>query len=113
VKPVRCNDILPRRGLIVGALEFRCPWCGRAWERGGHREGFVKSGANNHVYTCWEILLWQRGYAPGEWAMKGQKAVAIQRLGADRARYERSYRANLAKRRREGNVPTVVEEHAA
>ena len=72
-----CNDLVPKLGLIVSSSRFLCPYCHKAWERGGHKEGFVKSGASNHVFTCYELLLWRLGYLIGNYVVRRGTSLAL------------------------------------
>lgn len=77
-KAILANSIVPERGLRVWWLEFACPFCGKTWARGGHKEGFVKSAANNHVAACWEIVLFDQGYLLGPFLQtRGRTVVPL------------------------------------
>lgn len=52
------------RALTIRNAYFACPYCGKKWDRGGRKEGFVKSGASNHVWGCYTIVLADLGLAP-------------------------------------------------
>jgi hypothetical protein len=55
--------VIPERiTLRIGYAHFWCPYCKKLWERGGHKEGFVKVAATRHVYTCYEAKLYLAGY---------------------------------------------------
>lgn len=61
-KPTLYGDLVQQRGLQIYSSFFACPYCFHQQPRGGHAEGFRKSGMNNHVAACREILLFQKGY---------------------------------------------------
>lgn len=104
-------DVVPQHRLRVGQSRFWCPYCGTTWERGGHKEGFVKSGANNHVYACWEVVLFLRGFVAvgqtGGYSGSG-KLVAVPLAEAE-PRHVRAVRSLLASRRRAGLNPQLPE----
>jgi hypothetical protein len=110
-KIIYCRDIVPWFALHVGSSTFWCPYCERTWERGGHKEGFVKAGAQRHVHSCWEILLFQRGYTIGEYRSRGgQMATPLAKLDGSEPWHKswiRSIKASIARRRREGFVPKM------
>jgi hypothetical protein len=62
---LRVERVIRNLGLQQGITYFWCPYCGAEWLRGGHKEGFVKSAASNHVGACKEIVLFQLGYVMG------------------------------------------------
>lgn len=98
------EQILQPRGLQVWSATFRCPYCGLRWLRGGHKEGFVKSGANNHVAACKEIVLYQAGYVSGpEWGtvIPVVEAQALPHW----PRWRRQILGLIASRRRAGLKP--------
>lgn len=104
----KADDVVPRHGLRVYPHYFVCPYCARTFERGGRKEGFVKSGASNHVYACWTVGLYLRGYTPGNYTAGHQRALTIAeaergvREGKIHKNYLRGLKALVAKRRREG-----------
>lgn len=105
------NEVVAKRYLIIGHHEFRCPYCGRSFERGGRKEGFVKSGANNHVYACWESKLYLAGYIVGGYSDAGSHeaipVASVDHKDPGWKRYIRGIKANLATRRRAG-VPWAL-----
>lgn len=112
---VRAEDVYPRYGVRVSTFEFRCPYCDRRFERGGHKEGFVKSGASNHVFTCWTVGLFLRGYMLGHAPIRGgQRAIRVEtiekktRAGEIHPNYLRAIKAAVAKRRRDGVLATLA-----
>jgi hypothetical protein len=66
-EPVKASSLLRERHLQIGVSVFWCPYCRKEWRRGGHKEGFVKSGASNHVALCYEIVLFRLGFILGPW----------------------------------------------
>ena len=65
---IQAETIVGTHVLRIWPTWFACPYCKHTWMRGGHKEGFVKSAATNHVAACREIVLFQRGYVQGpEW----------------------------------------------
>jgi len=108
VKTIFAVDVFPKHGLLVGPHRFRCPYCDRLFERGGHAEGFRKSGANNHVYCCWEIGLYLRGYIIGDYVenqrSRGHLATPVDEVTKTTwgPRFIRSIKANIRKRRKDG-----------
>jgi len=89
-----CFDIVPQRRLRIFDYAWECPYCGRRWERlGGHAEGFRKAGVYTHVRSCWEILLYQAGFAEN-----GTRAVPLSEC---EPRYIRGMKATIARRKRE------------
>jgi len=124
-KRLLLRDVVKKRGLIHGLSHFVCGVCGRHFERGGGKEGFVKSGANNHVSQCNRILLMLAGYVRGEYVtvkrgrmvktnlkgmseLRGQdgdhEALPIDLTDPYHKSEVRSLKAGLARRRRDGDV---------
>ena len=104
--------ILPYRPILVGEVHFFCPYCKKSWERGGHKEGFVKSAAKRHVYACWEIVLFNAGYvALNRGFSDGRPPVleAVPVLLAE-ARHVLALRAMIRQRRKQGLNPTYPVE---
>jgi hypothetical protein len=66
-KPLTYGALVDQRGLMIYSSFFACPYCHHQQPRGGHAEGFRKSGMNNHVAACREILLYQKGYLVGSY----------------------------------------------
>jgi hypothetical protein len=66
-KPRKAETVLHERRLQISGSVFWCPYCRKEWSRGGHKEGFVKSGASNHVALCYEIVLFRLGFILGPW----------------------------------------------
>lgn len=85
------------RGLVINAGEFRCPYCDKRWERGGHKEGFVKAAASSHVITCFEVDLFKRGLMVHPNGSMVNWAYAVTPLDRDDPRYPR-LRRNFLKR---------------
>jgi hypothetical protein len=102
MKHIYANDIEPRRMLKVWWTQFQCPYCNHTWERGGHKEGFVKSAANNHVAGCWELLLFDAGWTFGAWLQKGQTVVPLAKATPA---HRRALMALHQRRKRSGNYP--------
>jgi len=75
-----CEQIVERKPLTIYADSFECPYCGREWQRGGHKEGFVKSAATRHVFGCWELALFEKGYCLGEYprGQTGHRAIKVE-----------------------------------
>lgn len=126
-RPLLVNDVVAERVLLIGDLYFQCPHCGRLFgPRGGGKEGFVKSGANNHVSTCYEVLLYLAGYVFGEYVVvkigkwkqranglseRHDKAGHVARPIAEATVYQRRrIKANVNKRRREGVLGRLQEQ---
>lgn len=96
---IETEQILRDPGLRIGRLYFSCPYCGRDWLRGGHKEGFVKSAATNHVAGCKEIVLFQAGYVMGPvWGtvIPVQEAASLPHW----PRWRRAILALIARRKR-------------
>lgn len=123
-----CTDIVPKLGMRRYSDRFVCPYCGNYVLRGGHAEGFRKSGLANHVFVCWEILLFQAGYVVGNYVQAeapqersdspqsddgraGEEAVPIAEMAArgwfDPRRVVRQLKANIRSRARAGLTPRV------
>lgn len=108
-KPIKfAKDVFEWRGLAIGPSTFRCQYCGKTWDRGGHKEGFVKASASRHVYNCWQVGLFLRGYVVGQWRSGGDTAMTIDEAkkreasGEIHKGYVRLYQQAVARRRREG-----------
>jgi hypothetical protein len=105
-----CNDFVPKLGIGVSPSEFSCPYCHRTWERGGAKEGFVKSGANNHVFTCYELLLWRLGYLVGIYVASRNDSVAIPVTDMStpgRKQALNNLRSSWRKREKDGMLPEI------
>lgn len=102
-KGIDPGKIVPRRALRIFIPVFSCPYCGRQWNRGGQKEGFVKAGATLHVESCYEILLWQAGYL--EIYGKALKITIIDSTDEMFRRRKRNITAMIARRRKEGWQP--------
>ncbi len=121
-----CTDVVPKLGMKRYAGSFECPYCGNYVRRGGGGEGFRKSGLANHVFVCWEILLFQAGYVVGNYVQaeapelntdspqsddgrSGEEAVPIGEMAArgwhDPERVIRQLKANIRSRARAGLTP--------
>lgn len=101
---VAMERIVSVRELQISASIFRCPYCGQSWDRGGHKEGFVKSAASNHVVGCREIVLFYRGYVQGpEWGTV-QLIKDAEKL-AHWPRWRRQIKALINRRTRAGLTP--------
>jgi hypothetical protein len=112
MKTVKAEQILRERHLQISALTFWCPYCRKHWDRGGHKEGFVKSGASNHVALCYEIVLFNLGYILGPWlgTQLGGERSALPIAEASEPwmkRNIRSVRAGMRSRERHGLTPRV------
>lgn len=60
---VKADSVIgPEWHLQRSTTQFWCPYCYQSWLRGGHKEGFVKSAATNHVALCFEICVFEKGY---------------------------------------------------
>lgn len=103
------KDIVPELGLQRSTHHFWCPYCQRTWERGGHKEGFVKSSATNHVALCWEILLYVNGFAIGGWGDYGRLAVTLEEIRKQpyAKRWERALKAGMRSRTKLGCTPRM------
>jgi hypothetical protein len=109
VKALIADDIVPALGLQRSSMRFWCPFCGHWWMRGGKKEGFVKSGANNHVAACWEIVLFRQGYLLGP-HLQTRGRTAIRLVDAKEPYHPRVIRAIkglIASRRRAGLFPLL------
>lgn len=100
-KPVKASSILVERHLSIYATFFVCPYCLKRWLRGGHKEGFVKSGANNHVALCYEIVLFDLGFVLGPWtgSQLGGERSAVPVAEAQEPWQKRNIRAVKAGKR--------------
>jgi hypothetical protein len=72
-----CDQVVPDQVLLVLPHTFQCPFCGANWERGGHKEGFVKASAFRHVAGCRAVVLLDKGYLADLWTSQGQIAVPV------------------------------------
>jgi hypothetical protein len=109
-KPVlQADRILKQRSLSVGFSAFECPYCLKRWSRGGHKEGFVKSGANNHVALCYEIALFGLGFILGPFVgRRGRSAIPVAEAKEPwMQRNIRAVKAGLRSRERLGLRPRV------
>jgi hypothetical protein len=112
VATVFANAVYPRQGLGVGSSWFRCRHCGKTWERGGHKEGFVKASASRHAFGCWEVGLFLRGYLLGEYRPGGETAIPIRTArnkypdGTKRA--IRGLQAQIRQRRKAGLLAALT-----
>lgn len=93
-----CDKVLPRRHLQVGSGSFWCPYCERSWDRGGHKEGFVKVAARRHVFGCYEIALFQAGYVRGDYTDDGEIAEPFDPKNEYHARYARMVKNAIRRR---------------
>ena len=107
--PIIADDIIQERHLGIGFSSFECPYCWKRWSRGGHKEGFVKSGASNHVALCYEIVLFDLGYVLGPYAAhRGRSAVLIaEALEPWHKRNIRAIKAGKRSREKQGLRPRV------
>jgi hypothetical protein len=108
-KPIKfARDVFEWRGLAVSSSAFRCQYCGKTWERGGHKEGFVKASASRHAYNCWQVGLFLRGYVVSAWQRGGETVMTIAEAKERESRgvlhkgNVRLYQQAAARRRREG-----------
>lgn len=84
---------------------FRCSLCGKKWERGGHKEGFVKSAARTHVGGCRDIVLWNAGWVGTECISDLKRIEDVQ--GEEwLPRWRRNTLALIRNRKKEGLTPT-------
>lgn len=108
------KDVFEWRGLAIGRTTFWCPYCEKTWERGGHKEGFVKASASRHVYNCWQVGLFLRGYVVGQWRRGGDTAMTIveaekrEKSGKLHKGFVALYRRAVVRRRREGLLDRLV-----
>ncbi len=105
-KPMYAEDVFKKKRLIIYPGYFACPYCARTVNRGGHAEGFRKSGMSNHVYVCWEIGVYLRGYLIGEW-MRGagkQRAVPVEGAPDWGKKFVRSIKARMRQRAKDGEL---------
>lgn len=97
--PVLAAGVVPIARLKICPTFFYCPLCQKQWDRGGHKEGFVKASAHRHVHVCWEIELFKRGYTIGpDTVESGEEAIPIAR---SHPRMVRAIKANIRRRRRD------------
>lgn len=108
-KLIIASDILEERTLTVGCSCFHCPYCDKTWLRGGHKEGFVKSGASNHVALCYEIVLFGLGFILGPYAgSRGRSAIPLNEASEPwHKRNIRAIKAGIRSRAKEGRTPRV------
>lgn len=107
-KPIYADDIVLQRYVKVWWGQFECPYCHKTWQRGGHKEGFVKAAAFQHVAACWEIVLFDAGYALHQWLQTGRTVVPIADAPSVMSWWPRDRRSILAAKRRrarEGLTP--------
>jgi len=103
-----CDKVMPRRLLNIRGWHFICPYCSFAWERGGHKEGFVKAAAARHVYTCYTIVLFQAGFVEGNYTDNGSIAEPFDAKSDYHARIARSVKSSLARRVKAGFQPKAT-----
>lgn len=108
-KALIAEDVVPALGLQRSSMRFFCPFCGNWWMRGGKKEGFVKSGASNHVAACWEIVLFQQGYLLGPHLQtRGRTAIPLAEAKESyHPRVIRAVKGLIASRRRAGLTPRL------
>lgn len=110
-KGVFAEDIFKKQGLTIRPSCFECPYCQRTVHRGGKAEGFRKSGFAHHVYGCWEIGLYLRGYFVGEWVDGAGKQRAIPVEDAKAAdwgkRFIRGIKATMRRRAKDGELEAL------
>lgn len=108
------KDVFAWKGLCISPRAFWCSYCGKEWERGGHKEGFVKASASRHVYNCWQVGLFLRGYVVDGWTRGGDTVITIQDAKEREARgvlhkgFVRLYQQAAARRRREGVLSALM-----
>ncbi len=100
-------DLALRQYLLVYALHFECPLCGKDWERGGGKEGFVKSAAQSHVCGCRSIALWNLGYVGCSVGVKLEKIEDVQDQDDWLPRWRRNTLALIRSRKKAGLTVTV------
>ena len=108
-QPIIASDILEERSLTVGHSAFHCCYCNKTWSRGGHKEGFVKSGASNHVALCYEIVLLGLGFILGPYADgRGRTAIPVAEISEPwHKRNIRAIKAGRCSRAKAGLTPRV------
>jgi hypothetical protein len=75
LKPFFADDLVGReRRVTIYQDCFQCPYCDKEWRRGGKKEGFVKSAANNHVFHCYELRLIAKGFLAGNY-IRGRRTA--------------------------------------
>ena len=108
MKTKRAKDIFEQHFLIIHSYDFACPYCGRTVPRGGKAEGFRKAGFAHHVYACWEIGLYLRGYLITDGGFgPSRNVVALADVDMNepwRKRFLRSIKANMRKRKLDGTL---------
>ena len=99
------TSLMKPRYLGISLFNFSCPYCGKRWDRGGHKEGFVKAAANRHVHGCWEVWL----YCTYQRFNGGWKEGAYEFLTESEAkkwpRLYKGVKALVRKRKRDGYAP--------
>lgn len=103
---VFADTLVKERHLSIYASFFECPYCARVWDRGGRKEGFVKSAANNHVYACFQLRLTAHGYFASSFVEGRRKALSFGKLLEHKRGpiVIRSLKAALLKARRTGRI---------
>jgi hypothetical protein len=118
-EPVKASSLLRERHLQIGVSVFWCPYCRKEWRRGGHKEGFVKSGASNHVALCYEIVLFRPETSGATRPLSAGGAAIMSRPSWCRAASPRECdhphgcTACLPKRHTTASKPTTVKEIAS
>lgn len=105
------DKLVPQRDLLIGYTSFTCPWCYHSVPRGGHAEGFRKSGMHMHVAACRETLLFQQGYLPGPWDRKTGKQTVYEIMDKPddfQRRVIRQIKATIRRRKRAGLDPRLT-----
>ena len=92
-------------GLKVHFSSFSCPYCGKEWDRGGHKEGFVKAAATRHVHGCYEVWLYAhyKLFAAG-WRA-GQQVYITEQEAKKYPRFRKAVLSLVRRRKREGYNP--------
>jgi hypothetical protein len=99
------NNIVPPLRLRIGPSLFWCPFCSENWRRGGHKEGFVKSAASNHVAACFDIALWNAGYVPDAWLQT--RGLTVKPRDEAHPRVRRAILALIRSRKKKGLTVSV------
>ncbi len=97
-----------KQSLLVGDFVFWCPFCEKTWDRGGSKEGFVKSAAQAHVGGCRDVVLWNLGYV-GTWCDDDLQSIEDVKAEEWFPRWRRNTLAMMASRRKAGLEPRLRE----
>jgi hypothetical protein len=101
MRHINTSHWLAPRYLRIEPDVFYCPYCQKTWDRGGHKEGFVKASALRHVHGCWEVFLYKEGYLNGGWEKGKIKLYDVSEAGQFHPSFLRNVKSTVRRRARE------------